>query len=56
MSTAQQPPSAVQATVSNDPGSSARQVRPPSRVTSVPVGPTARAVPAPYGNQAAPER
>ncbi|KIF00824.1 hypothetical protein PL81_39005, partial [Streptomyces sp. RSD-27] len=53
---AQHPPSPAQATVSNEPSSSARQLRPASSVTSVPVGPTARAAVRPYGYQAAPER
>lgn len=42
--------------VSNEPGVSGRQLLPPSVVTSVPVGPTARAASRRCGSQAAPER
>ncbi|MFK4693764.1 hypothetical protein RKD22_006699 [Streptomyces pristinaespiralis] len=46
----------MQSTVSNEPVSTVRQVRPPSVVRSVPVGPTARAADLLCGSQATPER
>ncbi|EST35286.1 hypothetical protein M878_06720 [Streptomyces roseochromogenus subsp. oscitans DS 12.976] len=53
---AQQLRSGVQATVSYEPVSIVRQVRPASVVRSVPVGPTASAAVRLCGSQAAPER
>jgi hypothetical protein len=53
---AQHDPPGVQATVSKLPLSNWRQEKPPSVVTSLPVRPTASAVPAGPGTQVAPER
>lgn len=46
----------MQSTVSYEPVSTVRQVRPPSVVRSVPVGPTASAAFPLCGSQATPER
>lgn len=53
---AQQEPSGAHCTASNVPVSNGRQLRPPSVLTSLPVGPTASAVRQVCGTQAAPER
>jgi hypothetical protein len=52
---AQQPPSGAQLTVSYEPVSKVRHVRPPSVDRSLPVGPTATAEEGPYGSQLTPE-